>query len=278
MKILFFLAVWRRPEITEICFMGLNRLKRAGLFPVEFLAVISEDSMIPLCEKYGIDYVYHENLPLGKKKNFGLTEAFKKNWDFIIELGSDDVLKTELLEMYKPLFYKHVVLNIGTFCYLNSEDGDCRLIKTATSYGMGRAIERSVLEKHTRGVEIEALDAIMSPGRSVGPGQRGFFPKKDAESMARAGQVKVMGEERYKLWNDSINRGLDNSSNFFLHVNGVMDKKVITEEPLAIDIKSKDNIWPFNRDAGKKYDLDLALKGLSEDEKTAIQCLLKKAS
>lgn len=274
MKILFFLAVWRRPEITEICFMGLNRLKRAGLFPVDFLAVISEDSMKPLCKKYGVDYVVHDNAPLGRKKNFGLTEAFKKDWDYLIELGSDDVLKTELLELYRPHFESnHPQLGINSFCHLNSEDLNCRLINTATSYGLGRALERSALEKVTKGVEIEAIQTLISPGRSVQAGQVGFFGKRDALLMERVGQVKVISEEKHKLWNDVINKGLDNNSNFFLARSGVMDRRIKSDEPLAIDIKGKDNIWAFNPNAGSPCSLDLALKGLSEEEKQSILSL-----
>ena len=80
MRLMIFLAVWKRPEITEICFMGINRLRKSGLFPIEAMAVISEESMKPLCKKYGIDYVMYKNEPLGEKKNYGLREAMKKDF------------------------------------------------------------------------------------------------------------------------------------------------------------------------------------------------------
>ena len=82
-KLLLFLAVWQRPVITEICFMGLERLRKN--FNVDAFAVISEDSMKPLCKKYSIDYCMHENLPLGSKKNYGLTQAMKKDFDFLVD-------------------------------------------------------------------------------------------------------------------------------------------------------------------------------------------------
>jgi hypothetical protein len=271
MKILFFLAVWKRPEITEICFMGLNRIKKSGLCPVEFLAVISEESMKPLCKKYGVDYVMHENLPLGKKKNFGLTEAFKKSWDYIVELGSDDIIKTEVIERYmselKPF------MSIGNFCFLNSENGDCRKIESSTSYGIGRAFSRDALT-FAKGVEILAKTDLISPGRSTSKGQKGFFPMKSAKQMEVAGQADIVSEECYKLWPDTLNRGLDNNSNFFIHRSGVFESRVMFSEPVAIDIKSKENIWAFNPDAGTPYDLDKALSGLGDDEKTAIKSLI----
>ena len=91
MRIAFFLAVWKRPEITELCFMGLQRLMKH--YPNSFaFAVISEKSMIPLCQKYDIEYCEHENLPLGRKKNYGMNQILKKKFDYLIELGSDDLI------------------------------------------------------------------------------------------------------------------------------------------------------------------------------------------
>lgn len=147
MKLLFYLAVWERPEITEICFMGLNRLKNVGLFPVEFLAVISEESMIPLCEKYGVDWCMHENLPLGRKKNFGLSQSLKKDWDYMIELGSDDLLKNELLSLYAPYFGHKQFLVIDSLVFLNSHTGACKCIPSGSRYGLGRCLSRDVVER-----------------------------------------------------------------------------------------------------------------------------------
>lgn len=36
--------------------------------PIEALAVISEETMIPLCEKYGIRWVFYKNEPVGERK------------------------------------------------------------------------------------------------------------------------------------------------------------------------------------------------------------------
>lgn len=228
-KLLIFLAVWKRPEITEICFMGINRLKKSGLFPIEAFAVISEESMIPLCEKYGVDYVMHENLPLGKKKNFGLTEAYKrKEFDYLVEIGSDDLLKNDWLTAFKPFFdLRKNLITLSNFVYLNSEDGTCRRMTTASTYGLGRAIHRGVFDKYGT-----------------------------------------------NLWQDRLNKGLDNNSIFFMARHGILENRVRTEKPIAIDIKSDVNIWQFNYLHGKPYTLEETLEGLSEEEITAINALI----
>lgn len=273
MKILFFLAAWQRPEITEICFMGLNRLKKAGLFQTDTLCVISEDSMKQLCKKYDIDYVVHPNLPLGKKKNFGLNEAFKKDWDYLIELGSDDILKTEILELYKPLLGQRELLTITNLCFVNSQNGDCVNQVSNTSFGLGRAISRTAIERACKGVYVKNLKSFITNGRACKKGEIGFLEKESA--LSNLSMVEIISEECYRLWGDDLNKCLDNSSNYHLATNGVMDKKVYSDFPLAIDIKSDVNIWAFNPKSGNKYDLELALKGISYKEKEALHGIIR---
>jgi hypothetical protein len=146
MKILFYLAVWKRPGVTEVCFMGLKRLMEYT--KGETLAVISEESMIPLCEKYGIMWVMHENLPIGKKKNFGLKQALRLEWDYVIELGSDDLIKNELIDLYRPYFGKENFLTVGSIAFINSKTLACRVIEKNSAFGLGRCLSRSVVETH----------------------------------------------------------------------------------------------------------------------------------
>ena len=145
MKILFYLAVWKRPEITEICFMGLKRLMKS--FNAESLAVISEHSMIPLCDKYGIKYCVHENMPLGKKKNFGLRQSLNLEWDYVVELGSDDLIKNELIQSYLPHFGERDYLGVSSLAFINSRTGACRWIKQGSLFGLGRCLSRKVIEQ-----------------------------------------------------------------------------------------------------------------------------------
>lgn len=227
-KIIIFLAVWKRPEITEICFMGLSRLKKK--FGVDAFAVISESSMIPLCKKYGVDWCMHENHPLGAKKNFGLTQVMKKNFDFLIEIGSDDLLKNEIMELYP---FDRDVLGLRDFVILNSEDGECRrLTDRDAKFGVGRAISR---------------DAISKFGDVNG---------------------------NYKIWGDRYTSGLDNNSSLALASKGCMEKRFASIEPLAVDIKGPENIWPFNKNRGIHYDFEKAMEGLSDQEVEGIKSLI----
>lgn len=150
-KLLVYLAVWKRPEITELCFMGLNRLRQHPDFDIQVLAVVSEPEMIPLCEKYNVHCVTHENQPLGKKKNFGLKAAKSFEFDYLMEIGSDDLVLNELLDIYRDhiLFGKGIqkdFFGIKDVAYIESHSGICRRLQSNTRYGAGRMISRRLLE------------------------------------------------------------------------------------------------------------------------------------
>lgn len=275
MRLLVFLAVWKRPEITEICFMGISRLRKNSRLPIETMAVISEESMIPLCEKYNINWTFHENQPLGRKKNHGLNEAMKLEWDYLLEIGSDDLVKDGLIDLYIPFMGKHDLFGTKDAIIINSADGQTRRLRSDTCYGLGRCMSRKMLQL-TYGVDVLAKEMIVSPGRSVGVGQKGFFKPEVAKELEGLGRIEIIGEPRYRLWKDDINRGLDNNSDFFLMTQGVEHKTVKTDKPLVIDIKGQDNIWPFSDRIGERFDLNEALQGLSQEEQSMIFSLIKR--
>lgn len=145
MKLLIYLAVWKRPEITEICFMGIARLRGLGIHEIEAFAVISEEEMIPLCEKYDVKYCMHKNLPIGEKKNHGLREAMSIDFEYMVQIGSDDLLKNEFLSFYP--WDKHV-MGLNDFIIINSETGGCRRLSCSiSSFGTGLSIRKDVIEK-----------------------------------------------------------------------------------------------------------------------------------
>lgn len=147
-KILVFLALWKRPRITELCFKGLNRLRQHPNFDIQVLAVASEPEMLPLCEKYNVHAVTHENLPLGRKKNFGLQAAKSFEFDYLLEIGSDTLVLNDLLDEYRRSFIGvHHFFGIGDAAFIDSETQECRRVGGASTYGGGRMISRVALEK-----------------------------------------------------------------------------------------------------------------------------------
>lgn len=256
--------------------MGINRLRESGKFHIDAFAVISEESMKPLCKKYDIDYCFYKNSPLGEKKNFGLTESFKKSWDYMIELGSDDLLKDELLVSYEPWFGKRPILSTDHFFFLDSISGQARRMKSSSLYGIGRAFERKALEKATEGVRFLAYDDLITTEGEVNKGKIAFFSKASAMSMERGGQGQIISEATHKMWVDEQERGMDNASTFMLARRGMLGKIVPSEKAVAIDIKSQVNIWPYNGEAGSEADIMEVMEGLSQAEQNALFDLIRK--
>lgn len=276
MRVLIFLAAWKRPEITEICFVGINRLRKNSRFPIETLVVISEESMIPLCDKYNIRWTFYKNDPLGEKKNHALNVAMNDiAWDYLIEIGSDDIIKDELLELYYPLMGKYDFFGTKDAVVINSATGQCRRLRSDTPYGLGRCVSRKALES-CYGVEVLANEHIISSKLNIPAGQVGHIRVDQAKELEGLGRVKIVGKPRYKLWKDEINKGLDNSSDYFLMKQGIGHKGVSTNKPLTIDIKSEVNIWPFHERLGEKFTIEQALEGLSNEEQSMICALWKK--
>lgn len=273
-KILFFLAVWKRPEITELCFMGLQRLMKRG--SVQALAVISEDSMIPLCKKYGINFIMHENEPLGKKKNAGLNAAMKMDFDYLIELGSDDVILDDIFEVYKPLMDRgEDFFGSNRLLFVDTSTATCRdYIAEEAQYGygwgLGRVMSKKMLEKFGGKTKIKAFTGIFAAGEVIGEGTESFVPKHIAISLAKEGYCEILqSDQTYYLWSDSANRMLDNDSSKRIAEHGFIYKPVETDHSFMADLKTEENIWGYNPEIGKKGDFEKFLKGLTQAERSA---------
>jgi hypothetical protein len=175
-KLLIYLAVWKRPEITEICFMGIDRLRKQGKHEVDALAIISEDEMITLCEKYGVRWAMHENLPLGRKKNFGLHEAMKLDFDYLVEIGSDDLLKDEYLDI--P--FDRDVITLNELAIVNTHTKQCRKLTARDArFGAGRAMSRRAIDAMLKaGLWDDKQNVGLDNRSTFALAKAGFFEKR----------------------------------------------------------------------------------------------------
>lgn len=274
-SILIFLACWKRPEITELCFKGIQRLKAydPDRFRISALAVISEREMIPLCVKYGINWTFADNLPVGRKKNRGFNIAFNFQWDYLLEIGSDDLLRNDILDLYEPMMLKGVpVFGTNRLVFYNSETGEARNYKSE-ALAMGRCMKRTMLEDVTFSVECEALVSFITGGEPCPKGKRIWLKPDRAKSLESSKLVKIIGVPEYHLWSNDISKGLDNNSNYLLMSRSVPLRHIDNDEPLGMDIKSQTNIWPYNPNAGSQYDAQEFLKHCSQEERDMISSL-----
>lgn len=269
---MFFLAVWKRPEITELCFMGLKRLM--GHCGGSALAVISEKSMIPLCKRYGIDYCEHENQPLGAKKNFGLNEAMKRDFDYLVELGSDNLILCGMMDKYKPLMQSGEDYFGGTKLYfVDATNGHTRSYEAFESqygygFGLGRCMSYRLLESVGAKVKMEMHETCINGEDIFVAGTIGWANEKVAKNFEASGLATIKDSKlTYKLWSDDSQRMLDNDSNARIMAHGFKYRAVETPEPMMADIKSDENIWSFNSTIGEPADIEKFINSISKQEK-----------
>ena len=237
------------------------------------LACISEPEMKPLCDKYGVMSVFHENTPLGRKKNFLLQEALKLNFDYLMELNSDDIIKNELVDKYIQLIKNGVdYVTLRNFCYMDSKTGHMNQIDSQTAFAIGKLVKRELVEKAATVVGVRMFKTLLLKTGVVQEGEIYDLRPDIAEKMIRGGNAELVhGETR--LWANHLNRGLDNSADNRMRTHGLISYGLRTEEPYAVDIKSDVNIWNFNPTYGVKYPWEDFKKGLSEIEIEKIECL-----
>jgi len=101
MKYLFFIAVYKRLEITRKCFENLKAL--SSKFDINVFCVCSSVDEAELCNEFGWDWTIAENFPLGAKFNSGLKEAMNFDFDRLIQIGSDDIITEDLLIKYREV-------------------------------------------------------------------------------------------------------------------------------------------------------------------------------
>jgi len=260
--------------------MGVSRLKnyKPTKYRVKALAIISEREMIGLCKRYNIAHTFFENQPLGRKKNFGLNKAMEMEWDYLMELNSDDVIHPELLDQYGILIGKGAeYMGLQNFTILDSKTGDMRQVSSDTVYGIGRMYSRKAVETSGKvtGVKIKQTCLMADEGGN----QKALMKGKvyDLRPEVARGLISCDFAERMdhslKLWDDEATAGMDNFSNKRLNGYGFECERIFTGRPLAVDIKSDVNIWAYNPEAGQPYLWNDFKAGLDSKIIEKIECL-----
>jgi len=151
MKVLIFTAIQGRQHITELFLMGVERLKQYSGHQIDLFCVVSEKEDIELLKKHEIDYCVHPNEPLSDKMQFGFQEAIKRDFDYMMTLGSDDLIDHNI---FKNNYNELMISGVGYFglkeiCILNSKTLECTLYKYLQNkkdilLGAGRMLSKAV--------------------------------------------------------------------------------------------------------------------------------------
>jgi hypothetical protein len=152
------LLAWQRPEITKQCLRSVRDSVPKWVDLSIYYTISKEDpfysDLKKLC-KYA-DYCFEfDNYPVSEKLNYTVSQM--KGYDFLMNLGSDDIVTANMWEQYKPLFSEYYVFGYKDFYF--SHSGNMYYTEVASVAGAGRMIDWECVDK---------LDRFVSSERNMG--------------------------------------------------------------------------------------------------------------
>jgi len=152
-KIVVFTPVWGRHEVLDIWQKGVERIKAFWPEQIKIIpfCMVSNDEDEAKIEEYGYEYVRCENKPLGNKHNIGLEALRDIDFDYILQLGSDDLITNEYLEYALAAMQSKIdVFGVDRlyFTEIGTEDA-CKFVLTTHKnvlIGAGRFISHKVIK------------------------------------------------------------------------------------------------------------------------------------
>lgn len=264
MKILILTAFWQRPVISQLYWHGIERLRKN--FDIKVLSVISDPDNKTLAEKYS-DFVFeHENYPLGRKMNAALAAAVAHDFDYLMQLGSDDLITDFAVKKTQQYFSNGFkFFGFNKTLIVDSETKKSKEYYYGNVFGSGRCISRDLIDPMGE-VTVRMKESISGPNFNYGKGAVVTLRKKEAKRWEAKGVCEFVLKQNNKLWVDEINSGLDRSSEKSIEEMGYIAVPIETKEPECIDVKSAVNLWPYSGFKVPEKDIEFLRDKISQKE------------
>jgi len=277
MKILIFVTVWQRPEITKLCLAGIRRLQKyKPEWNIEPLFIVSEDWAEEWCDQEKLNHIWVENSPLGRKMNLGIEAAMELDFTHLMFFNSDTIIDNELLDIYEPYLQgKERVFNqeieffgIDKVHFIDMEGKRAKLVDyDLTICGAAKVISKKFLEKYAYRVKVKWLDSYSGSSGSWGLGETTWMPFFQVEDLERKDVIEVISKPKYTIWDVDRSDTIDHQFLDRILFTGrqVPNRCIdIDERPLVFDIKSEINIWDYDSIKGTPVDFDEIIKNIPE--------------
>ena len=148
-KILILTYFHGRTPISHLYWLGIERLRT--YFDVRVFGVFTagDTENIELGKLYGVDgSVEVPNEPLGRKMNLGLTAAMNEDFDYLMQLGSDDLITNEgMIGLLKKMDSNEEFFGLNRLVMIDSETKRTKEKFYGNVFGAGRCISKKLLEK-----------------------------------------------------------------------------------------------------------------------------------
>lgn len=154
MKVLLYIALYKRTEIARMVFRHIQFLKEilslTSDIKLDVFCVGSDESDEELCKEFGFDFHMTENKPLGKKMNVGMKSLLSKDFDYLMQCGSDDLISLEYFDIArKEMKDETPYFGMQFFHPYDLKTGKAKFWKYDVNHpvGVGRCFKKSVLEE-----------------------------------------------------------------------------------------------------------------------------------
>ena len=248
-KILTFTPVHERYEVLLICLKGLTRLVnyKPETFDIRPFFIVSNNQEKDIIEQFGFDYMEYKNEPLGEKKNAGLKYAIEHfEFDYLMEIGSDDLIIDEYLDLIEPeLRAKTPLFNLSTCYFIDTVSGKASKWTSDIVIGLGRFISRDAIMS-SFAVKFMFFQNMAGPDMSVQAKKLYDLPQKSAENYQIHGYGEVISTGEAYLWNNNGVRGMDTFSMNTLARSGINNKVIENDGIYLVDIKSRNGLNKFD--------------------------------
>ncbi len=157
MRIAFTTNVWGRFEILNVWNKAVEHIKKAypDIDIIKIACGSEGHKSRKYCETLGMEYIESKNRPLAQKNNNRLRFTKKFKPDYVILLGSDDIINLTLFEKYLELIAKGFdLIELKDIYYFNAPDGKAAYCRGYTNFrkgepiAPGRVISKKLLDKY----------------------------------------------------------------------------------------------------------------------------------
>ena len=224
MKVLITCAVWKRPQIFEIMTAGLQRMRSLmdtlGVdSQVLFIVDETDEQNTLLIDQMAtadaniLHVTISNDMPLGERMNRAMDAASGLDWDYMMQMGSDDLISDAgVLALMSYAFNGCPFFGFRQIYFVDSVTKRMKQMLTSNTFGAGRMVSREIYEK------------------------TGVF------------------------WDANQRSCLDNYMQESIYsACGVMPSVVNTWRPAVFDIKSGNNVNPYNKYLKKETPLNVSM-------------------
>ena len=272
MKIVCLTAVHQRREITGIFYQAFAdqrvRALKEGI-DLSLQVVASEPEDITLANHYGHVPAEAPNLPLGAKHNTGLEYALMQDFDYLMQLGSDDFLcdsfwlnkdVKQALEQRLPIF------GFNNLLVMHATDRKMKSSNFLRPFGAGRFIRRSLLDSAVHCKPVRWKHSYTGSTYQRGKGFTEILPTK----LIKPAMHEVLSDATtVQLWDPNKNTGLDYSSEsrlIWVHGMHIARCRVLPGKDMVMDVKTGINIHSYDKLPGtelSQFQYDMTFEDFS---------------